>query len=202
MRFAASRFVVALGILLLLGHTAQAAECTGTHYQCALVDVEHRNFQAAIQLLTAELQLHPPNLNALNLLGIAFTEAGQPQKAAATFQQVLIVDPHFYPARKNLAINEFDSKHFAEAEIQFNRVLKDAPADEISHLYLGEISFRRKDLAAAAKHYESGTQADQAQESLDLALRRMPSRAKRCFSATSVLKLLRRETARAASRQD
>ena len=156
MRSAASRFVVALGVWILLGHTAEAAECTGTRYDCALIDVQHRNFQAAIQSLTAELQHQPHNLNALNLLGIALTGAGQPQKAAAPFQQALIVDPHFYPARKNLAINEFDLKHFGEAEIQFNRVLKDAPGDEIAHLYLGEISFGQKDLARAAKHYETG----------------------------------------------
>jgi len=156
MRSAASRFVVALGVWILLGHTAEAAECTGTRYDCALIDVQHRNFQAAIQSLTAELQQQPHNLNALNLLGIALTGAGQPQKAAAPFKQALIVDPHFYPARKNLAINEFDLKHFGEAEIQFNRVLKDAPGDEIAHLYLGEISFGQKDLARAAKHYETG----------------------------------------------
>ncbi len=36
-------------------------------------------------------------------------------------------------------------KHFAEAGVQFNRVLKDAPGDEITHLYLGEISFGKKD---------------------------------------------------------
>ena len=42
-------------------------------------------------------------------------------------------------------------KHFAEAELQFNRVLKDAPGDEITHLYLGEISFAKNDFAAAVK---------------------------------------------------
>ena len=40
--------------------------------------------------------------------------------------------------------------------MQFNRVLKDAPADEITHVYLGEISFEKKDFAAAVKQYEKG----------------------------------------------
>jgi protein O-GlcNAc transferase len=155
MRLAASRFVVALGVSIFLSPPVQVAECTGTRYECALTYVEHQN-QAAIQSLTAELQQQPQNLNALNLLGIALTGAGHPQKAAATFKQALIVDPHFYPAGNNLAINESDLKHFGEAEIQFNRVLKDAPGDEIAHLYLGEISFGKKDLAAAANHYEAG----------------------------------------------
>jgi tetratricopeptide (TPR) repeat protein len=158
MRRAVGRYVVALAVWVLLGHSVQAAECTRTRYECALSYVEHRNYQTAIQSLNAELQQQPRNLNALNLLGIALTGAGQPQKAAATFKQALVIDPHFYPARKNLAINQFDLKRVAEAEIQFNRVLKDAPADEITHLYLAEISFSRKDLAGAAKHYEKGHQ--------------------------------------------
>jgi tetratricopeptide (TPR) repeat protein len=156
MHRAAGRFVVALGVWVLLGHSVQAAECARTRYECALFYVEHQNFQAAIQSLSAALQQQPYNLNALNLLGIALTGAGQRQKAAATFKQALVVNPHFYPARKNLAINEFDLNRFPEAEIQFNRVLKDAPGDEISHLYLGEISFEKKDLGTAQEHYEKG----------------------------------------------
>jgi tetratricopeptide (TPR) repeat protein len=156
MRRAACRVVVALGVCVFLGHSVQAAECTRAHYECALFYVEHQNFQAAIQSLNAELRQQPHHLNALNLLGIALTGAGQPQEAAVTFKQALIVNPHFYPARKNLAINEFDLRRFAAAETQFNRVLKDAPDDEIAHLYLAEISFEKKDLAAAAKHYEKG----------------------------------------------
>ena len=37
--------------------------------------------------------------------------------------------------------------------MQFNRVLKDAPADEITHLYLGEISFAKNDFGTAVKNY-------------------------------------------------
>ncbi len=100
MRRAAGRFVVALGVWVLLGHAVQAAECTRHRYECALFYVEHQNFQAAIQSLTAELQQQPQNLNALNLLGIALTGAGQPQKAVARFKQALVIDPHFYPGAK------------------------------------------------------------------------------------------------------
>jgi len=48
MRRAAGRFVVALGVGVLLGHSVQAAECTRTRYECALTYVEQQNFQAAI----------------------------------------------------------------------------------------------------------------------------------------------------------
>ena len=62
--------------------------------------VEQQKFQAAIQSLTVELQQHPQNLNALNLLGIALTGAGQPQKANARFKQALDINPHFYRGAK------------------------------------------------------------------------------------------------------
>ena len=154
MLWAALQLRLASGVPLC--HSVQAAECTRTHYDCAVTYVEQQNFPAAIQSLNGELQQHPQNLNALNLLGIALTGAGQTQQAVARFKEALAVNPSFYPARKNLAINEFDMKHFAEAEVQFKRVLKDAPGDDITHVYLGEISFEKKDFAAALKQYEKG----------------------------------------------
>ena len=154
MRRALWRSVVALGLGFPLTQVIQAAECTRAPYDCALSYLERQNFQSAIRSLTLELQQSPKNLNALNLLGIALTGSGHPEQGNVRFKQALAIDPHFYPARKNLAINTFDGKRLAEAESQFNRVLKDAPRDEITHLYLGEISFARNDFPAAVKHYE------------------------------------------------
>src|SRR5258708_40310056 len=154
MRRALWRSVVALSLGFPLCHVVQAAECVQTPYNCALFYVEHQNFQAAIRSLTIELHQSPRNLNALNLLGIALTGSGHPEQGNVRFKQALAINPHFYPARKNLAINEFDGKRLAESEVQFNRVLKDAPGDEIAHLYLGEIGFAKNDFKTALKNYE------------------------------------------------
>src|SRR5882724_10295860 len=154
MRRALWRSVVALSLGFPLCQVVRAAECTQAPYDCALFYVERQNFQAAIRSLTVVLQQSPRNLNALNLLGIALTGSGHPAQGNARFKAALTIDPHFYPARKNLAINRFDGKRLAEAELQFNRVLKDAPKDEISHLYLGEIRFAKNDFGAAVKYYE------------------------------------------------
>jgi tetratricopeptide (TPR) repeat protein len=154
MRRALWRSVVALGLGFPLCHVVQAAECTQAPYDCALFYAEHQNFQAAIRSLTVVLQQSPRNLNALNLLGIALTATGHPDQGNTRFTQALAIDPHFYAARKNLAINAFDGKRLAEAESQFRRVLKDAPGDEITHLYLGEISFASNDFGTAVKNYE------------------------------------------------
>jgi tetratricopeptide (TPR) repeat protein len=153
MRRALWRLVVALSLGFPLCQVVQAAECTQAPYDCALFYVEHQNFQAAIRSLTVVLQQSPRHLNALNLLGIALTGSGHPAQGNARFKAALAIDPHFYPARKNLAINQFDGKHLAQAELEFNRVLKDAPSDGITHLYLAEISFAQNDFATAVKNY-------------------------------------------------
>jgi Flp pilus assembly protein TadD len=150
------RTVAALSFCFPLCLPAQVGECAQAPYDCAVSYIQHGNFPAAIQALTTELQQSPHDLKALNLLGIALTESGQIDKADRRFQEALNLDPHFYPARKNLAINQFAEKRFTDAEAQFNQVLQEAPGDPISHIYLGEISFERKDCVNALKHYEKG----------------------------------------------
>jgi tetratricopeptide (TPR) repeat protein len=150
------RFGVALSFWFLLGLSSQAADCGQTPYDCAVFYIQQGKLEAAIQSLTAALQQSPHDLRAINLLGIALTESGQIKEANRQFQEAIALDPHFYPARKNLAVNQFDEKRFAEAEAQFSRVLRDTPGDPIAHLYLGEISFERKDCGTAVKHYTLG----------------------------------------------
>jgi tetratricopeptide (TPR) repeat protein len=133
-----------------------AADCHAapTPYDCAVAQVEHQDYPAAIDTLTRILAQTPGNLKALNLLGIALTNAGRAEDASQRFQQALAIDPTFTPARKNLAINEFARGRLAEAQRDFEQVLARAPDDEVAHLHLGEIAFQRKQLRAAVPHYE------------------------------------------------
>ena len=157
MRFPAVwQFAFAVSFSLPLCFSATVADCGNSSYECAVAYVQRGNFQAAIQSLTSVLQQSPRDLKSMNLLGIALTESGQPKKGDEQFQAALAVDPSFYPARKNWAVNLFDEKRFSDAAVQFTRVLQQAPGDPIAHLYLGEISFDKKDCAGALKHYEAG----------------------------------------------
>jgi len=156
MRRARWRFVLALSLGFPLRLFLQGAECARTPYECATFAVQNGNFRDAIRSLKLALQESPHDLKSLNLLGIALTGAGHSDQANQTFKEALEVDPHFYPARKNLAINEFDRKRFTEAAAEFHRVLLDAPEDEVTHIYLGEISFQRNDLDSAVKSYDKG----------------------------------------------
>src|SRR5438045_8288697 len=105
---------------------AQVHPCTSSDYNCAVFYVQHQQFSEAIASLSRLLRNSPQDLKALNLLGIAFTEAGQIDKANEAFSLALTVDPHFFPARKNLAVNKFNSKRYEEAATEFNAVINEA----------------------------------------------------------------------------
>jgi Flp pilus assembly protein TadD len=132
------------------------SSCGATQYDCATFYIQHQQFQKAIEVLNSILRQSPRDLKALNLQGIALTENNQKKAADASFRKALVIDPHFFAARKNLAINLFSARQTAEAAAEFEKVLADSPGDEISHLYLGEISFQRKNTASARKHFEQG----------------------------------------------
>jgi tetratricopeptide (TPR) repeat protein len=132
------------------------AGCESVPYDCAVAHVERQEFTAAIRLLDRLVRKEPRNLKVLNLLGIALTGAGRPDAANARFRAALKLDAAFYPAMKNLAVNELDAGRPAQARQLFESVLKYAPEDAVTHVYLGEIHFSAGSLGTALKHYEQG----------------------------------------------
>jgi tetratricopeptide (TPR) repeat protein len=129
-------------------------DCGPTPYDCAAFHASRGEFPAALRIIDDLLATSPNDLKVLNLAGIALTGAGRRDAADERFRAALKIDPSFLPARKNLAINEFDAGRIDEAAGHLEQVLAAAPADEVAHLYLGEIEFRRKHQAAALPHYE------------------------------------------------
>ena len=141
-------------VVLVPGATAAGrADCGPTPYDCAVVHVERRDFAAAIDALEPLVAGSPGDLRALNLLGIALTSAGRLEEGSARFRDALRIDPDFYPARKNLGINEFNRGRLSEAQRELEAVLKRVPADEVTHLHLAEIHFQKERLRSAAGHY-------------------------------------------------
>lgn len=132
----------------------RAADCGPTPYECAVAQVGKREFPAAIRTLEQLLAQHPNDLKALNLLGIALIGANRRDEANARFRAALAIDPRFLPARKNLAINEFQAGRLEDARRHLEEVVKDAPDDEIARVHLGEIYFQRKQRREALPHYE------------------------------------------------
>jgi tetratricopeptide (TPR) repeat protein len=147
---------IAAGIALpasALGSTTASPSCTAAPYDCAVALVEQHEFTAAVTILERVLSQTPSNLKALNLLGIALTGAGRVTEGNAAFEKALAIDARFNPARKNLAINEFNRGRLSVAERQLTRVVAEAATDEVAHLYLAEISVRKRACGKAIAHY-------------------------------------------------
>jgi Flp pilus assembly protein TadD len=151
---AVATVVLSSGLHLQAAPSNNIEPCARTPVECAMPLVEQGRFDAAIAALTKALAGNPRDVRALNLLGIALTGAGQRESANRRFRQALAIDAHFQPARKNLAVNEFDSGRLAAAEPLFKAVLAELADDEVAHIHLAEIHYARKQFDRALPHYE------------------------------------------------
>ena len=133
---------------------ARSEECGRNSQECAAYHVSRREYSQAIPYLEQTLEGSPRSVKVLNLLGISLTASGQVEKANVQFKKALGLQPNFFPAEKNLAVNEFNSGRRSEAKGHFQNVLRYAPDDEVANLYLGEIFFMEKQCAAALPHYD------------------------------------------------
>ncbi len=151
---------VALAAALLPPTIRAGQDCGPTPYDCAAQHVTRGEFTTALPILERMLAETPASLKAINLAGIALTGAGRTEEANARFREAVRIDPGFYPALKNLAINEFTAGRLDDAKHHFDEVLKLASDDEVTHLHMAEISVRQGNPAAALPHYEkSGARA-------------------------------------------
>jgi tetratricopeptide (TPR) repeat protein len=150
----AAALLAASAALPSAAHAGQ--ECGPTPYECAAFYVGRGDFPAALRIIDDLLAKSTADLKTLNLAGIALTGVGRRDAANARFRDALRIDPAFYPARKNLAINEFDAGRVDDAYRDLEQVLELAPGDEVAHVYVAEIEFQRKRPAAALPHYGKG----------------------------------------------
>lgn len=132
-----------------------AGDCQDASYECAVLQVRDGQFNTAVHTLENLFSRTSGDLRSLNLLGIALTGIQEIEKANDRFLQAISIDPSFYPALKNLAVNEFNSGQRNLAESHFQAVLQWQPTDEIAHLYLGEIAFDTENWDLAISHYEN-----------------------------------------------
>ena len=139
--------------LLLAAPLAAQSPASSTQYDRAVDYLQHRQIGPAITLLQQILEAAPTDAKAHNLMGIALTASGRLDEANPHFRQALEINPEFYPALKNLAVNELALKHVAEARVHFEEVLHFVPEDQVAHLSLGEIYFDQKLYVTAVEHY-------------------------------------------------
>ena len=149
-----SRFWLLLLLAALPVLSAAADDCNGSvPVDCATAMLQQGRIPAAIAVLEKLTSEDPRNIQALNLLGVAFSAAGDLQKADVRLRQALQLDPAYLPALRNLSINQFALREADLGKAGLETVLKVSPNDEVAHMYLGEIAFKSKQYAAAAGHY-------------------------------------------------
>jgi tetratricopeptide (TPR) repeat protein len=111
--------------------------------------VRNHQWDEGLAVLAPLLQQEPRNVRALNLSGLAFIGKGEVSRAEESFKKALSTDPRFVPALKNLSIIEFNSGGYTSAEKHLLAAHKIVPDDPAINLYLGEISFSRKNYPEA-----------------------------------------------------
>jgi len=121
-------------------------------YQQAQAAVMHGAWDKAIGIIHQLLETAPRDLKTLNLMGLALTGKGRTGEANQTFEKALQIDPSFYPARKNLAVNELHLKQLPQSQHNFETVLVSVPNDPVANMYMGELAFNRRDYATAVRH--------------------------------------------------
>jgi tetratricopeptide (TPR) repeat protein len=146
-------FVIALPLALEFCAAAQSAP-TPTSYEQALSLIRRQQIEQGVALLLEILKESPNDIKAHNLLGIALTTTGKIEEANIHFSKAIELNPRFYPALKNLAINEMKLNRAKEAKALFIRELEVGPDDPVAHLALGEIHWQEKQFAEAVKHYD------------------------------------------------
>ncbi len=112
--------------------------------------VRNHQWDEGLALVERLLKDEPRNTRELNLAGLALTGKGDIQQADAYFEKCLAVNPGFVPALKNLAINEYNQKHYTAAEKHLLAAQKETPGDPVVNLYLGEIAYAQQNFERAS----------------------------------------------------
>ena len=128
---------------------AQLALAQDDVYMRAENLIRNHHWDEGLAALDPLLQRDPKNVRALNLSGLALIGKGDVSEAEQSFRKALSTDPRFAPALKNLSIIEFNSGEYSSAEKHLLAAQKIVPDDPAVNLYLGEISFRRKNYPEA-----------------------------------------------------
>src|SRR4029453_18529937 len=100
-------WIVLLALAARSTLAAQSADCGAAPYDCAVTYLQRGEFARAVAVLEPLTATASDKLKTLNLLGIALTGAGRVDEANNRFHEALDLDSTFYPALKNLAVNEF-----------------------------------------------------------------------------------------------
>ncbi len=149
----ASLFLLCWGIFLPTFSFSQVTPHSASYDEIASL-IANRRLDSAVKLLNEFLAKSPNDVRAENLMGIALTAEGRLSEANRYFERATRHDPSFYPALKNLALNELRLNHPADAATHLEKVLQFSPNDPVANFSLAEINYSEKRFQEAALHFE------------------------------------------------
>lgn len=134
----ARHLVLRLLVVAALAGTAPAVPAAESapgfeHLRAGRVD-------AALTFFQTQLAQQPDDLTALNMVGAIHCLKDEPETSIAYFERALKLSPDFVPARKNLAIAEFDLGRYQAAEGNLRKLLEVPAARGQANLFLGMIA--------------------------------------------------------------
>jgi tetratricopeptide (TPR) repeat protein len=144
--------VLPFSLVLLLVPVALPAQDPPEYSRAVQLVQQERWAEALDQIHHLKLQ-YPGNPKVWNLEGLALLGGGDSNKAALAFQQVLAERPDFFPALKNLAVLEWQTKKPGAAE-HTAQGLKMEPRDPVLNAYAAVADLQRKNTSAATEHLD------------------------------------------------
>jgi tetratricopeptide (TPR) repeat protein len=119
----------------------------------ALLSITRLLCQDPLAQLLEQQRTNPSDWRVLNQIAITYTQTQQFDKAADFYRQVILINPSFLPARKNLGVVLWFLNRKLEAEALFRKLLPAIPKDPVPHLYLALAHYERKQYAAAKAQF-------------------------------------------------
>lgn len=149
----ARRGKFALAILLLAGPKLVFSQTTGSQIEPIKAALRARDYDKAVELSRAALQVSPNNAQLWTLQGIALVSAGQGKEALAAFQRALKISPDDVAALAGAAEIEYQADNQGAVPL-LKRLLVARPDDPTAHAMLAVLDYRRADCSGAVTHFE------------------------------------------------
>ena len=108
----------------------------------------------ALAFFHRALEADPADVTALNMVGAIYCIKDEPETSIPYFERALKYSPGFVPARKNLAIAEFDLGRYESAAANLRELLAIPKAREQASLFLGMIASDSGSHGEAVKQFE------------------------------------------------
>jgi tetratricopeptide (TPR) repeat protein len=134
---------------------AASPKDTGALLYGAFVNIQEKKFDEGMKRLDRVLELDPENVQAYVYKGNIFIEKKDFESAREALDKALELQPANLTALRNRAILNLKSENLSAAKKDYELLQRVIPRSHVVYYGLGDIAYKKKDYAEAAKYYES-----------------------------------------------